>query len=286
MAKRDQYGEWDLIIRPKASSLKLNLGDIWNYRDLLMMFVKRDYVSVYKQTILGPLWFFIQPVLTTLTFTLVFGNIAGLSTDGLPKLAFYLSGIVAWNYFADCLNTTSNTFIINANVFGKVYFPRLIVPLSVIISNLLKFSLQFLLLLVLVVYYSMFTESNVKPNYFIFLTPFLLLLMGILGLGFGIIISSYTTKYRDLRFLVIFGVQLFMYATPVAYPLSTLPEKYQNLLKWNPLSSIIESFRFAFLGKGVFDPYMLLYTTLFGVLLLAIGIIIFNRVEKTFMDTV
>lgn len=274
------------MIRSGNAPFALNLKEIWRYRDLLLMFVKRDYVSVYKQTILGPLWFFIQPVLTTLTFTLVFGRIARLSTDGLPMLAFYLCGIVAWNYFADCLNTTSSTFITNANIFGKVYFPRIILPVSVIISNLLKFSLQFLLLIVLVCYYAFFTEHTVQPSLLVLITPLLLIIMGLMGLGFGVIISSYTTKYRDLRFLVAFGVQLFMYATPVAYPLSALSEKYQNIMKWNPVTSIIECFRYAFLGKGTFDAGMLCYSALFSLTILLVGILVFNRTEKNFMDTV
>lgn len=285
-SNKEKSENWDLVIRPAGSAVTLNFKDIWKYRDLLFMFVKRDYVSVYKQTILGPLWFFIQPVLTTLTFALVFGRIARLSTDGLPMLAFYLCGIVAWNYFADCLNTTSGTFINNANIFGKVYFPRIIIPVSVVISNLMKFALQFLLLIMLVCYYAFFTEQQVQPNWLIVFTPLLLLIMGVMGLGFGIIISSYTTKYRDLKFLVTFGVQLFMYATPVAYPLSALPEKYQNILKWNPVTPIVECFRYAFLGKGTFDIFMLLYAALFSTVLLMCGMVVFNKVEKNFMDTV
>jgi lipopolysaccharide transport system permease protein len=249
------------------------------------MFVKRDFVSVYKQTILGPFWFFLQPILTTITFTIVFGNIAKIPTDGIPPILFYMSGIVCWGYFSDCLTRTSSTFITNANIFGKVYFPRLVSPLSNIISLLMKFGIQMILLIGFLIYFKM-NGSDVNPNIYILLTPYLILLMAGLGLGFGIIVSSLTTKYRDLTFLVSFGVQLLMYATPVIYPLSALPEKYKWIVLANPMTSIVDTFRFAFLGAGTFNAGNLLYTSVFVVIILSIGIIVFNRVEKTFMDTV
>jgi lipopolysaccharide transport system permease protein len=250
-----------------------------------MMFVRRDFVSVYKQTILGPFWFFLQPILTTITFTIVFGNIAKIPTDGVPPLLFYMSGIVSWGYFSDCLTRTSNTFITNANIFGKVYFPRLVSPLSNVISLLMKFGIQMLLFIGFLIYYKL-NGATVYPNIYILLTPILILLMAALGLGFGIIISSMTTKYRDLTFLVGFGVQLLMYATPVIYPLSSLPEKYRWIVLANPMTGIIDTFRYAFLGAGSFNAGNLIYTAIFTIAILSIGILIFNRVEKTFMDTV
>lgn len=277
--------EWSLIIKPTSGWLEFNLEDLWRYRDLLFMFVKRDFVAVYQQTILGPLWYFIQPILTTITFTIVFGNIAQISTDGLPQLLFYMSGIIGWNYFSDCLNATSGTFSSNAAIFGKVYFPRLIAPLSTVISNLIKFTIQFLLFLAFMFYF-LSEGKNVNPNMAILMTPVLIFLMAGLGLGFGIIISSLTTKYRDLKFLITFGVQLLMYATPVIYPLSTLPEKYRIIVMANPMTPVIETFRYAYLGAGSFDPLHLVYSGVFMVVILFIAMVIFNKVEKTFMDTV
>lgn len=277
--------QWSLIIKPTTGWFEFNLEDLWRYRDLLYMFVKRDFVSVYQQTILGPIWYFLQPVLTTLTFTIVFGNIAQISTDGLPQVLFYLSGIIGWNYFSDCLNATSGTFSSNAAIFGKVYFPRLIAPLSTVISNLIKFSIQFLLFLCFLIYFNS-RGANVNPNITILITPLLLLLMAGLGLGFGIIISSLTTKYRDLRFLITFGVQLLMYATPVIYPLSALPEKYKFIVMANPMTPVIETFRYAYLGGGSFDPLHLVYSGFVMVVTLFIALMIFNKVEKNFMDTV
>ncbi|MDQ3534805.1 MAG: ABC transporter permease [Bacteroidota bacterium] len=284
---RQEYAEeeWSLIIKPTSGWLEFKLDDLWKYRDLLFMFVKRDFVAVYQQTILGPIWYFLQPVLTTLTFTIVFGNIAQISTDGLPQLLFYMSGIIGWNYFSDCLNATSGTFSSNAAIFGKVYFPRLIAPLSTVISNLIKFSIQFLLFLGFMFYF-LADGKNVNPNMTILITPVLILLMAGLGLGFGIIISSLTTKYRDLKFLVTFGVQLLMYATPVIYPLSTLPDKYRIYVMANPMTPVIETFRYAYLGGGSFDPLHLVYSGIFMVVVLFIALVIFNKVEKTFMDTV
>ena len=285
MKKTQSESEWPLEIKPVSGWFNFHLKDVWKYRDLLFMFVKRDFVSVYKQTILGPFWFFLQPILTTITFTIVFGNIAKIPTDGIPPILFYMSGIVCWGYFSDCLTRTSSTFITNANIFGKVYFPRLVSPLSNIISLLMKFGIQMILLIGFLIYFKM-NGSDVNPNIYILLTPYLILLMAGLGLGFGIIVSSLTTKYRDLTFLVSFGVQLLMYATPVIYPLSALPEKYKWIVLANPMTSIVDTFRFAFLGAGTFNAGNLLYTSVFVVIILSIGIIVFNRVEKTFMDTV
>ncbi|HRI83897.1 MAG TPA: ABC transporter permease [Ignavibacteria bacterium] len=285
MSKTSQ-DEWTLEIKPVSGWFNFHLKDVWRYRDLLMMFVRRDFVAVYKQTILGPFWFFLQPILTTITFTVVFGNIARISTDGIPPLLFYMSGIVSWGYFSDCLTRTSSTFVSNANIFGKVYFPRLVSPLSNIISLLMKFGIQLFLFTCFLIYYLMNGSVNVNPNMYILMTPYLLILMAGLGLGFGIIVSSLTTKYRDFSFLVSFGVQLLMYATPVIYPLSALPEKYKWIVLANPMTAIIDTFRFAFLGAGTFDPGNLIYSTIFMIVTLSIGILIFNRVEKTFMDTV
>ncbi|MBS1517229.1 MAG: ABC transporter permease [Bacteroidetes bacterium] len=277
--------EWTLEIKPVSGWFNFHLKDVWRYRDLLMMFVRRDFVAVYKQTILGPFWFFLQPILTTITFTIVFGNIARISTDGIPPLLFYMSGIVSWGYFSDCLTRTSSTFVSNANIFGKVYFPRLVSPLSNIISLLMKFGIQLFLFLCFLIYYYV-NDANIHPNFYILLTPYLLFLMAGLGLGFGIIVSSLTTKYRDFSFLVSFGVQLLMYATPVIYPLSALPEKYKWIVLMNPMTAIIDTFRFAFLGAGTFNSGNLIYSSVFMLVILSIGIVIFNRVEKTFMDTV
>jgi len=285
MSKVTSDSEWTLEIKPVSGWFNFHLKDVWRYRDLLLMFVKRDFVSVYKQTILGPFWFFLQPILTTITFTVVFGNIAKIPTDGVPPILFYMTGIVCWSYFSDCLTRTSSTFISNANIFGKVYFPRLVTPLSNVISLLIKFAIQLFLLVVFLIYFKS-NGSDVNPNIYILLTPYLILLMAGLGLGFGIIVSSLTTKYRDLTFLVSFGVQLLMYATPVIYPLSVLPEKYRWIVMANPMTAIVETFRFAFLGSGTFSPENLIYSTVFMLVILGLGIIVFNRVEKTFMDTV
>ncbi len=277
--------EWTEVIEPQNKLLDLKLRDVWRYRDLLLLLVRRDFVATYKQTILGPIWFFLQPILTTLTFTLIFGRIAGLSTDGLPMMLFYLAGITMWNYFAECLNRTATVFKDNASVFGKVYFPRLVMPLSIVVSNLVKLGIQFVLFLGFWGFY-LATGANVQPNAALLLFPILILLMGGLGLGFGMIISAMTTKYRDLVFLLTFGVQLLMYATPVIYPLSTIGEKYKWLILANPMSSIIETFRYGFLGTGSFHWEYLAYSTGFTIVVLLLGTIIFNRVEKSFMDTV
>jgi lipopolysaccharide transport system permease protein len=277
--------EWTSIIRPQRNLLDLRLGELWRYRDLISLFVRRDFVSVYKQTILGPLWYLIQPLLTTLIFTVIFGNIANLPTDELPPFIFYLSGTVIWSYFAETLTKTSNTFILNAQLFGKVYFPRLTAPISVSISSLIAFSIQYLLFLGFLAYY-WFTGSSIQPNLWVLITPILLFIMAGLGLGFGIIVSSLTTRYRDLRFLVTFGVQLWMYATPVIYPVSSIPERFQPIIQANPITPIVEAFRYAYLGAGTVDMINLLYSFGFMVIVMAIGVLLFNRIENTFMDTV
>lgn len=277
---------WSLIIKPHTRWWDLHLEDVWRYRDLLWLFVRRDFVAGYKQTILGPLWFFIQPLLTTIMFTIIFTGVAQIPTDGLPPILFYLAGTTPWNYFAACLTATSNTFLANAGLFGKVYFPRLVVPLSIVLSNLIQFLVQFLLFLAFFAWYGA-TSAAIHPNLplILVLTPVLLVLMGFLGLGAGIAISSMTTKYRDLARLVTFGVQLMMYATPIIYPMSAIPEKYRWLIQLNPMSAIIESFRAIYLGGSI--PWSGLgISTLITLSILAIGVVLFNKVEKTFMDTV
>lgn len=276
---------WDLIITSKKSVFTLQLADIWRYRDLLYMLVKRDFVVFYKQTILGPLWFFIQPILTSLMYIIVFTRIAKISTDGIPPILFYLGGTIIWNYFADCFNGTSATFISNANLFGKVYFPRIVVPLSKVISGMLKFFIQFGLFLGVYIYY-VSTGVNIHITYAIVYLPVMILVMGILGLGLGIIFTSLTTKYRDLVFLISFGVQLLMYATPVIYPLSSVPEKYKMIILLNPMTPVLEGFRMAFLGTGAFEPTHLAISCITTVLIFFVGLAVFNYTEKDFMDTV
>lgn len=279
--------DWDIIIKPQNKLLDFKIKQLWRYKDLLGLFVKRDFISVYKQTILGPLWFFIQPILTTVMFTIVFGTVGKLSTDGMDdaKPLFYLAGLTLWNYFSDCLINTSETFVKNQNIFGKVFFPRLIVPLSVVVSSLIKFGIQFLLFIALWVYYYISTDV-VNPNSTLFVVPLLVVMMAGLSLGFGIIFSSITTKYKDMKFLLSFGVQLLMYASSVVVPLSSIGEKYQWIVKLNPMVSIIEAFKYAFLGTGHFNWFDLLYSFVFMVVLLIFGIMIFNKVEKSFMDTI
>lgn len=277
---------WDLIIKPKNKWYQLDLGAIWDYRDLLLLLVRRDFVSVYKQTILGPLWFFIQPIITSLTFAFIFGGIANISTDGNPPILFYMAGLTLWTYFADCLNKTSSTFIANAGVFGKVYFPRLIIPLSVLVSNLIKLGIQLLIFVCVWVYYLIFT-NDVSPDWKLMWTlPILIFMMAGLGFGFGILISSLTTKYRDLTFLIGFGVQLLMYGSSVIIPISSMGGKIKFLMNLNPLTSIIEAFKHIFFGSGIFEVYWLLYGFGFMLILISFSVIIFNKVEKSFMDTV
>lgn len=277
-----QDESWSLVITPKRSLLDLPAGEVWKYRDLLLLLVRRDFVAMYKQTILGPLWFLIQPILTTIVFTIVFGNIAKISTDGLPQVLFYLAGVTLWNYFAEVLTKTSETFTANANIFGKVYFPRIIVPLSIVISGLLKLAVQFLLFLAVLAWF----WKDVNMNSVALMFPVLVLIMAVLGLGLGMIISSLTTKYRDLRFLIQFAVQLLMYATPVIYPLSALPKEYSWILVANPMTPVIETFRYGFLGQGTFDLMHLAYAGGVSLVILFIAAVIFNQIEKSFMDTV
>jgi lipopolysaccharide transport system permease protein len=276
---------WDKIIDSQYSVFKLDFKDLWFYRDLLFLLVKRDFVSFYKQTILGPIWFFVQPIFTTLVYTFVFGGLANLGTDGIPQPLFYLAGITMWNYFSDCVTKTSTVFKDNANIFGKVYFPRLIMPLSIIVSNLVRFLVQFLLLLLVLVYYVI---SGIKfdISWYILLIPLLVFVMALLGLGLGLIIAALTTKYRDLAFLVTFGIQLVMYTTTVIYPLSNAPVNYKSLIILNPMTGIIESFRFLLLGQGQLNFEILGYSVLFTIVALISGVLIFNKTEKSFVDTV
>ena len=276
--------QWDLVMRPKTGWFDLHLSDLWRYRDLTILFVWRDFVAQYKQTILGPLWHIIQPLFTTILFTLVFSRMAKISTDDLPPILFYMANLTCWNYFAECLNRSSGTFINNASIFGKVYFPRLCVPVSVVLSNMIKFGIQFGLFLCIMTYY--FVKGDIHPNAWVLLTPLLVLIMAALGLGVGIIVSSLTIRYRDLQVLITFGVQLLMYATPVIYPLSSVAEKHRWLVLANPMSAIVETFRYAFLGRGRLDPMDLLYSAVATVVILFTGIVLFNHVERTFMDTV
>jgi len=281
-----QNNSWDLVIRPRTRWFELHLDDLWRYRDLVYMFVRRDFVAQFKQTLLGPAWFVIQPILTTIVFTVVFGNIANLSTDRLPKVLFYLSGNVVWMYFAGVLTTTSSTFVGNAHLFGKVYFPRLAVPLSISISHLLKFGLQVLFFLGFWVYFAA-TGADIRFTSAVLLFPLLVLIMAGQALGLGIIFSSLTTKYRDLRFLLEFGVRLAMYATPVIFPLSSITGgRLRLVLLANPMTPIIEVFRLGFLGQGILHWGWLGYSAGFAVVSLLGGVMLFNRVERTFMDTV
>lgn len=278
---------WTTVIKPRNNLFDINFRELWQYRDLCTLFVKRNIITQYKQTILGPLWFLIQPLMTTVMYMVVFGGIAGISTDGLPQPLFYLAGICFWQYFADCLTKTSNTFVTNASIFGKVYFPRLIVPLSDVISNLVRFLIQFGLFLVVYIYYQLFTPVAIHTNWYVLLLPVLVLVEAGLALGFGILFSSLTTKYRDLQLLLSFFVSLWMYATPVIYPLSTITNpKLHLLMSLNPLTGIIEAFKYGMLGVGQFSWLTLGYSFLFMVVLLTLGIMVFNKVQRSFMDTV
>jgi lipopolysaccharide transport system permease protein len=278
--------EWTEVIEPRSSLFDWKLKEVWNYRDLLKMFVRRDFVATYKQTILGPLWFFIQPIFTTITFTIVFGNFAGISSDGQPRMVFYMAGLTLWNYFSECFTKASTVFTTNANIFGKVYFPRLIMPLTIVVSNLIKFGIQYLLFLVFYGYFLINGNKNIQANCYILLTPLLLILMAGISLGAGMIFSAMTTKYKDLSFLLTFSIQLMMYATPVIYPLASIPDQYKTYILMNPLSAVIETFRYAYLGTGTFSWSSLGYSFIFMVVLLLLGITIFNKVERSFMDTV
>jgi lipopolysaccharide transport system permease protein len=275
---------WDAVIESKSSLFSVNFKELWQYRDLLVLFVRRDFVTVYKQTILGPLWFFIQPILTTITFTVIFGNVAQLSTDSAPKVVFYMAGITLWSYFSACLISVSSVFNTNASIFGKVYFPRLIMPLTIIVSNLMKFGIQFLMFLGFVLYY--YYQGQVQPNLWMLATPFVIVLMALISMGIGLILSSLTTKYKDLNMLIAFGMQLFMYASPVIYPSSSIPKDYAWLLNLNPLVGLFDFIRYAYLGVGSFSAYDFIYPTVFSVVILFFGVLVFNKVQKTFMDTV
>ncbi len=285
---KQENEEWDMVLSPKTGFFDFNLKEIWNYRDLLLLFVKRDFVAQYKQTILGPVWHFIQPIFTTIIFLLVFGKIANIPTDGIePKFLFYMSSITIWNYFASCLNATSSTFITNSNIFGKVYFPRLILPFSIVLSNIIKFGIQFLLLFIMILYCFFVEHVPIYISWSWLLIPVLVMMMAALGLGLGIIISSLTTKYRDFSVLITFAVQLLMYATPVAYPLSFLKGKsYAKWVEINPLTPIVEAFRYSIFNRGTFTILSLGYSTVFILIVLFVGLLLFNKVEKSFMDTV
>lgn len=276
--------KWTETIEDSHSLFDLKLKEVWKYKDLIYMFVKRDFVSSFKQTILGPVWFFINPIFTTLVYLIIFGNIAGISTDGIPKVLFYLAGVMLWNYFSTCLTGTSSTFAGNAGIFGKVYFPRLVTPISVVISNLMRFGVQFLLFLAFWLYFLF--NGEIQPNIWMLATPFLIILMAVFALGTGMIFSALTTKYKDLNMLLGFGVSLYMYATPVIYPISELKGIYKEIAYYNPLTGIFECFKYGWLGKGDFSVPMLGISTLIIFFILALGTVIFNKVEKTFMDTV
>ena len=277
---------WTMKIRPRERLWHIDLGEIWRYRDLIELFVRRNIVVEYKQTILGPLWYLIQPILTVIMNMVVFGNIAKMSTDGMPQALFYMAGNICWFYFSNCLNQSSNTFIANQNMFGKVYFPRLVVPIAVVISNLLRFAIQMGLFVALYLYFYV-NGAPIAPNWAILLIPLLVVMLAGLGLGFGILISSLTTKYRDFTILFTFVVQLWMYATPIVYPLSMVEEgTLRTLIMANPMTSIIEAFKYATLGQGFFSWYALGYSFLFMSVLLVFSVAIFNKVQRNFMDTV
>jgi lipopolysaccharide transport system permease protein len=288
MMETASQDNWTEIILPKTNLFDLRLNELWRYRDLVMMFVKRDFVSNYKQTILGPLWFLIQPLLTTFTYFIFFGKAAGLAPSNVPPILFYMSGVTIWGYFSECLTKTATVFKDNAQMFGKIYFPRLTMPFSIVISNLIRFGIQFGLFLLIWAYYLIKPNSSgVHPNIgLLFITPFLVIIMGIMALGLGMIISALTTKYKDLIFLMTFGVQLLMFATPVIIPLEKMPEKYNSIVLANPITPIVETFRYAFTGNGILNWWNLLYALAFAIIILFWGAIVFNRVEKSFTDVV
>ena len=277
---------WSLVIKPTTKWWNLGLSELWDYRDLILIFVRRDIVSVYKQTVLGPLWFFLSPLFTVVAFNFVFNNIAGMSTDGIPGPVFYLSGTTLWNYFSTCFTSASNTFRTNAAIFGKVYFPRLTAPIAMILANLLKFFIQMLMFLALLVYYMNFEETTLRLTPYLVFFPLLVVMMGGLALGIGIVFSTMTTKYRDLSNFIGFGVTLLMYITPVIYPLSAVPKGYEWFIRYNPIAPIIEMFRLGFTGVGTVTMGDMIYSGGFTVVVLFIGIMLFHRVERTFMDTV
>jgi lipopolysaccharide transport system permease protein len=277
--------DWTEVIGSQTRWFSINWSEIWGYKDLLYMLVKRDFVTFYKQTILGPLWFIFQPIIMTFTYVIIFGNIAGISTDGIPQFLFYLSGITLWSYFSESLNKVSTVFKDNANMFGKVYFPRLIMPMSIVVSGLIKLGIQFLIFLIVLAYY-LFFKGNIHPNLWVIASPLLIFLLALQSLGLGMIISSLTTKYKDLVFLVTFGIQLFMFLTPVIFPASILPSNFKFIFELNPLTGIFECFRYGFLGAGAFQPIMLVYSAISALGIFLFGTVIYNKVEKDFMDTV
>lgn len=277
--------DWDLHITSRKKILTLNLRELWNFKDLLLMFVKKDIITIYKQTILGPIWFFVQPIMTTLIFMFVFGNIANISTDGLPQSLFYLSGIVLWNYFSECFIQTSDTFLQNTEIFGKVYFPRIIIPVSKVFSGFVKFLIQFSLFLA-IFFFHFISNDQISPNVNILLTPTIVLIIAGYGLGLGLIFSSLTSKYRDLKFLLQFGVQLLMFSTPIIYPLSTLDGNALIFMKLNPLTHLFEAFKYSFLGNGILNYIGIIYSLSIMLIVLLIGTIFFNRTEKNFIDSV
>lgn len=280
--------EWLFEIKPKSNFFSLNLKEVWRYRDLLLLFVKRDIVTVYKQTVLGPLWYLIQPLFTAITFTIIFNNVAGIDTGKVPSLLFNLSGIVIWNYFSTCLTETSDTFKKNATIFGKVYFPRVIMPLSIVITNLVKLGIQLLIFIVIYIYYVSQGMSNTFSEKLL-LFPFLVIIMGFLGLGLGMIISSLVTKYRDLTFLVTFGVQLLMYVSAVMYPMALIQDKLPQfgwIIEYNPLAYVVETSRYILLKEGSLSYFGLIYTSIFTIVVFLFGLVIFNQTEKKFIDTV
>lgn len=286
MSNKENIQEWTEVIEPKRSLFDVNIKEIWHYRDLILLFVRRDFVSQYKQTILGPLWIFIQPIFTTITFLFVFNKIAKLSTNGINATLFYMSGITLWNYFADCLTKTSNTFVSNAGVFGKVYFPRLVTPISIVLSSLIKLAIQLSLFVLVYIAFLILGTQSFSINFSILLLPLYVLTMAVLGFGLGVLFSSLTTKYRDLSYLLVFGIQLMMYATPVIYPLSSTDGKLRTFLLLNPMTAIIENFKYSVFGQGEFLVSGIVYSVCFSLLVAIVGIIVFNQVEKTFMDTV
>lgn len=273
------------VVSAKRGLFNLNLKELWKYRDLVILFVKRDLKNVYKQTVLGPLWIVINPFLSTFVFTVIFGIIANISTDGIPQFLFYMSGNILWSFFSSCFNRASSTFLSNARIFGKVYFPRFVMPLSGIIYNSITFLVQFVMFAILVAVYAL-TGANVHPNLIVLALPILLIHIAFLGTGTGLIISSLTTKYRDLNVLVSFGLTLWMYLTPVVYPVSQIPESFRFIMLLNPVAPVVEAFRYAFLGSGSFEWFFLLISAAVTAVLLILGMIVFNQVEKNFIDTV
>ncbi len=277
--------EWDQIIKPQKKFFDLRLKEVITYRDLIFLFIKRDFVTFYKQTILGPLWYIIQPLINTLVFTVIFGNIAKISTEGVPPFLFYFAGNVIWGYFAICITSTSGIFTKNADIFGKVYFPRITVPISNVIIGLMQFVIQFILFLSFLLYFYL-KGLEINLNYTLLFIPLLLLQVGLLGLGFGMLISALTSKYRDLTFVMSFGVQLWMYATPIVYPLSIVPEKYQLIFALNPMTSVVESFRYIFYQESIIDFKIITLSLIITLLISFFGLLFFNKTEKNFLDTV